>query len=378
MSSETPVEIKGIVTKPFGEGSRSGITTLSGIGNVVVRCCEIYQAVLTDSIDAGNDSDAAKQAAVSYCREECRERHQILRIPPAVFSAGAIELGNESDLMDLFAEADGPTYCPEQNTQEAYVRLMGSEQFLDNADSAITIAVTDNRVGFDDMFHEYAAEGIAGTNPSGWREASGFNAFFADTSNGVTVLGRRLADCGDLNIEFQTNDGRTIIGFMHLTRPKQMMGHGVERFGDDGSQSYVEHALSQALSHYGEVDPASVSISLRTAINAEDFVKHFDSKEAMEGHLPGWYDDGLLQNVSNPDWSPDDGYDKNDEWHADFRGIVMRDIEEAMNNLDIPSDNFDTSEMLDTMHSEHHSSHERAKREGLPDTRDLYVTQYLG
>lgn len=327
-----------IVVKPVGESSRSAITKLNGIGNVVVRCCTEFSRV------AG---EKERDAATRYCREQCSLRP----LSP--------------DDYQQYAEIS----CPEKNTLVAYKELDIKPE------EAITIAVTGNEVGFDDEFDDYVVEGVAGVNPEGWKEAKGFNAFFADSSKGVRALGRRLADCGDLNIEFKTTDGRTIIGFMHLTRPGQTVGQTRYKFGpEDRPVSFFEHALGEALSHYGETDVSSVSLRLRTAIEAQDFVKHFDSKEAMEGHVPGWYEDGFLENVSNPRWSEGDPHDESDMWHADFKGIVTRDIVEGMNKFGLKQEQLDMTDMLDTMHDPSHSSHERAMRNSKPDTRDLYIT----
>lgn len=341
--------IPGIKTRRFGERGQSAITELTGterIGNTVVRCCTIHSSAVEEGLASGLDKNQATEAANLMCRTQCELR----------------------DLTVPEYRTKGTVDCPEKNTHDAYVRL-GVEP-----NQAITVAVTGNGVGFDDMFSSYVDQGVAGTNPEGWREARGFNAFFVDTSSDTRAIGRRLADCGDLNIEFQTKDGRTIIGFMHLTRPNQMMGKGVDRFGADRDQSYFEYAMRLALSHYGEVDLGTVSLSLRTAIEAHDFVKRFSSTEAMEGHLPGWYDDGLLKNTSNPEWKAGDEHNPDDVWHADFKGIVMRDLHEGMENIGLNQGQLDVDEMVDTMHSPEHSSHERAKTEDKPDTRDLYVT----
>jgi hypothetical protein len=360
----TTPEAPGITTYPVGCESFSAITALAGeqkIGNVVVRACPVFSGekaerksrIKAELIAAGIDEkDATKQAegkankeAQDFCLGACAMR--------------ALTVESYRNGEDL--------ECAEKNSVDALERLgLSPEQ-------AIFVAVTGNRVGFSDEFDEYVADGSATINPEGWRQASGFNAFFSDVAE-ASAIARRLADCGDVNIEFKTKDGKTIIGFMHLTRPGQTFGKDARKFEfEDRKVSYFEHVLREAAAHY-DIDWESFSVTLRTAIEAEDFQKHFDSYEAMEGHVPGWLDDGFIKNASNPEWKQGDPVNKEDTFYADFKGIILRDIREAYEHLGLSDEQFDMSNMLDTMHDSKQSSYERAMREKALDTRDLYMT----
>lgn len=235
-------------------------------------------------------------------------------------------------------------------------------------EEVLMVGVTANNVGFADSLDEYEK---LSENPYGWRELPGFNAFFARESE-EKAIGRRLADCADINFELKDKDGDTVFGFEHGTRTN-MFGSDEYLFEKNGKKmSFTEYTLSQALEHYG-TDPSTVHINLAAAIQGHNFTKHFDSREKMEEHLPGWYDDGYVVNVSNPSWQPEDPVIAEDTWEADTRDMIIRDIKEAMLSLGIPEENFSMEGIIDPGDSQGvHSSHQNASEYG--DTRDLYIT----
>lgn len=240
------------------------------------------------------------------------------------------------------------------------------------AQEILMVGVTANYVGFGDRLAEYEKEGDLKQNSvGGWQELPGFNAFFARTEE-VSALGRRLADCADVNFEFKDADGNTVIGFEHGTRTN-MFGRSAYPFERDGKKvSFTEYTVGQAIDHYG-ADPASIKIKLAAAIKGHNFQKHFDSREKMEGHLPGWYEDGFVTNISNPDWKEGDEIIAEDTWEADTRSMIIRDITEAMQALGVPPENFNMDGIIDPGDSGGvHSSHEFRDKYG--DTRDLYLT----
>ncbi len=84
------------------------------------------------------------------------------------------------------------------------------------------------------------------SHPYGWRELPGFNAFFAREGE-EKALGRRLADCADVNFEFQDREGNPVFGFEHGTRTN-MFGSSEYRFeNSDGEKvSFTEYLMEQA------------------------------------------------------------------------------------------------------------------------------------
>lgn len=265
---------------------------------------------------------------------------------------------------ELVAEALSNRSCSDINLLRAIERLG-----LEPSD-VLMVGVTANNVGFADKINEY--ETLA-DNPYGWRELPGFNAFFARAGE-VGALGRRLADCADVNFEFKDESGKTVFGFEHGTRT-DMFGPSDYPFEIDGKKvSFTEHVLGLAIDHYG-AEPASIKIKLAAAIKAHNFVKHFDSVQAMEEHIPGWWRAGYAENITNPDWRADagGGLSLSDTWEADSRGMIVDDIQRAMRVYGIPAKNFSTKGIIDPADSQGvHSSHEF--REQYGDTRDLYIT----
>lgn len=237
----------------------------------------------------------------------------------------------------------------------------------------LMIGVTANNVGFGDLLPSYEAEGKIKHNSHGWRELPGFNAFFARSTE-VSALGRRLADCADINFEFKDDKGVTVIGFEHGTRTN-MFGAAEYPFDNNGEKiSFTRHVLGRAIDHYG-ADPASITITLAAAIKAKNFTKSFDSVQKMEEHLPGWWRAGYVDNVSDPSWAPDSegAIPDADKWEADTRRMIIDDIKSAMKVLSVPDENLSMDGIIDPGDSNGmFSSHQFRAQYG--DTRDLYLT----
>lgn len=254
--------------------------------------------------------------------------------------------------------------CADYNLKE------GLEALGIDPKDVLMVGVTANEVGFGDELDSYREAGTLKDNPDGWQELPGFNAFFARAEE-VPAIGSRLADCAHFEFEFKDRDGKTVIGFEHGTRPN-MAGSGAYKFEVDGEPaSYTHHVLDQAIRHYG-ADPESFQIRLSSSIRPENFIKHFDSEEKMEGHIPGWYESGFATNASNPEWKPGDLMNPEDDWYADARGMILHDIDEAMEQLGIPKEQFIAEDMLDPADTDgEYSSFQNKGTHG--DYRDLYL-----
>lgn len=313
---------------------------------------------------------------ISRMRDEAGELETGNVVRRACMVAGEQACKQVCQLRGEYESFDEDTTARETITQAiearscADINLLREIQLLGlKPEQVLMVGVTGDRVGFADRLDEYA-EDIA-QNPYGWYELPGFNAFFARVGE-VGALGRRLADCADVNFEFKDKDGNTVFGFEHGTRTN-MFGSSRYNFEKDGApMSFTEYAMREAVRHYG-ADPTSIRIKLGAAIQGHNFVKHFSDREAMETHLPGWYADGFVKNVSNPNWQEGDEVIQSDTWHADTRGMIVRDIREAMARLGVSENNFTTEGIIDPGDSKGmHSSHEF--RDVYGDTRDLYIT----
>lgn len=260
--------------------------------------------------------------------------------------------------------------CADRNLVEAF-----SDFGLD-PNTVLMVAVTGNDVGFGDEELKYEEEGRLTYNPEGFGELPGFNAFFARASE-VPAIGSRLADCAHIEFEFKDSEGETVIGFEHGTRPN-MYGSGSYAFDLNGQKvSYTHYVMAKALAHYG-ADPSSMKLRVSSSIKPENFVKRFDTEENLESHIPGWFEDGFAANTTNPAWQPgmptQDEEGNKDVWHADARGLILRDITEAMQALGVPEENVTSEPMLDP--ADTHGEFSSYEKKFYGDTRDLYLVAH--
>lgn len=321
---------KGFKIAKVGRVALSAISELDAVGNVLARVCPSCPVKVPST------------GIAEHCQNACQVK------PDAVLRS------NE------------PSHCAEVNLHLALDKLNVDPKKVIFADAL------GNSVGFEDLFSEYEYWQIGIQHPRGWRQVYGFSAFFADADK-APVIGRGLADCGDLNVEFATPDGRIIIGYVHLTRPNQAYGKSCYAFTYKGRNvSYVEYALRQAADHYG-MDTDSCNLSLRTALKAEDFAWHFDCEDTMEHYLPGWAEEGrILDAQTGAPIAPGEPVDENRLLLADARGLFIDNIYAAMTSMGIAQRQLDLDNLIDTKNDLKHSSHSRAIELGLKDSRDGY------
>jgi hypothetical protein len=292
----------------------------------------------------------------------------ILRRTCAAY-AGELSCQATCQMRDVAPEAqivNAEKNCADGNLRDALTEL-GLE-----TSKVLMVAVTGDKVGFADKLDEYTGIGEVKYNPEGWREIPGYNAFFSREKE-VAAIGSRLADCAHLSFEFKDGDGDIVFGFEHGTRPN-MFGSSDYKFEVGGRKvSYTEYVLAEAMKHYN-ADPTGFKIRLSSSIKPTNFVKHFASEEQRESHIPGWFKDGFAWNESNLAWQEGDEHQPDDTWLADARGLILRDIKEAMQNLGIPEEALDAENMLDPADTNgEFSSYENRNSHG--DYRDLYLVK---
>jgi hypothetical protein len=232
-------------------------------------------------------------------------------------------------------------------------------------EDVLMVGVTKDNVGFYDQLSSYKSD--MSVNSLGVRELPGFNAFFAKNSEHI-ALGARLADCGFAAIEMTADDGALVRGFVHLTRPN-LQGEAALKFEIDGKPAgCFEYFLHEALKHYG-ADKSSVKVRLTAAIKAENFIHHFGSK-TPEDLFPGWYEQGMLQNISNPNWISGDEIDPDEAWAPLYREMLMWQM--LRSGIDVSQIN--TEEIIDPADLElGHASNHAGAHGTMPDARDLYI-----
>jgi hypothetical protein len=240
-----------------------------------------------------------------------------------------------------------------------------TERLNIKAEDLLMIGVTADGVGFYDQLDNYSDS--VKTNSVGIRELPGYNAFFAKASEEV-VLGARLADCGFAAVEFKDRDGEDVAGFVHLTRPN-LQGESKLGFEVDGEPAgCFEYFMDEALKHYGG-ERNSVKVHLIAAIKAENFQHTFKDK-SPEDLFPGWIDQGLLKNSSNPDWQPGDPVNADDVWEPQYREMVRYQIMRS----GIKPEQLSEEGMIDPADLElGHASNHAGAHGKMPDARDAYL-----
>lgn len=233
------------------------------------------------------------------------------------------------------------------------------------AEKVLMVGVTADKVGFHDELISYGD--AVNMNSLGIRQLAGYNAFFAKDSEEV-VLGARLADCGFAAIEFKDKDSETVRGFVHLTRTN-LQGETALKFEVDGEPAgSFEYFLHSALKHYGG-DIESVKVRLTSGIKAENFEYTFSNKTPEE-LFPGWMEQGLLKNVSDPDWQKDQPINPEDIWQPQNREMLHWQImRSGISENQLIEDN-----MIDPGDLEHgHASNHAGAHGKMPDGRDTYL-----
>lgn len=257
-------------------------------------------------------------------------------------------------LEEYYRNAD--KQCADRNIVEAF-----EAADLDPKD-VLMIGVTANGVGFGDQLPELDVK----TNPEGFQELAGYNAFFVRPEE-AQAIGCRLADCGHIAIELTDSEGKPVMGFMHLTKPN-MQGEGAYKFEYEGKPvSYFEYALKTALDHYG-ADLSSVSVTVNAAISEDSYTYTFKDEDNAREQFPGWIEEGLVRSEQHPEWQPGDEFDPSDTWHLNFPELIKRHIERS----GLTAEQVDMTDMLDPrgsngMHSSNHYD---------SSNRDLYAVAF--
>ena len=88
--------------------------------------------------------------------------------------------------------------------------------------------------------------------------------------------------------------------------------------------------------------------------------------------LPGWYEQGFLENTSNPGWKPGDPIKPDDDWRPDYRAMVEWQI--TRSGIDL--DNYTSEDAVNPAAlGGGHASNHHAAHGNIPHARDLYITK---
>ncbi len=257
-------------------------------------------------------------------------------------------------------------------------------------EQALIVGVTADRVGFLD---DPEVQANISKNSFGWSEISGYNAFFArrdDTlpnsgpdggPHKLRLLGARLADSGFVVVGMTDAGGNRIEGIIHSTRTNMPGRQHRNEYGGE-QQGFIHYALREAMARYS-VDPSNVYLKMVAAVGPEAWQKRYPNTGVLEDNLPGWAEDGLIQNKSNPNWQPgmevvNPATEEYDVLWPQYPHKVRMEIIEAAALLGIEDIRLDGA--LDPGKPNGHRTHSSANRlriaqpgDQLIDSRDLYA-----
>ena len=200
---------------------------------------------------------------------------------------------------------EDPQACADENLANALEKLgVDPARALMVAVGANEVA---NRVGYLDDPELRAA---IVSNSRGWSEVpvtTPYNAVYAKAGdtlpNGepVELIGIRSGGSGVVVDDMKLTEGH-VYGITHLPRTT-MPGRGHEAVYDGKQQTYRRYAAGDSMQRY-EAEPEAVTTHVIAAAGRETSRRWFTDRRSMENVLPGWAEDGLIENRTNPDWRP--------------------------------------------------------------------------
>lgn len=281
------------------------------------------------------------------------------------------------------AQANIDAKCADENLTQVITEL-GT-----HPENIFMVGVTADGVGFaDEVDDDKEKYPYKANEKADVKELAGFNAFFAregDTIAGdeVVALGRRLADCGDINLEFLDKDGNKVMGFMHMTKPN-LQGEGALKYEYKGEKiGSFEYFLRSAMDHYG-ADLSSVQVRVAAAIRPENYSNYTFTDEAQmddpKTGFPGWKvmvnekGEGFIRNRNNTNWKPGDPFDPSDKWIIDFEAMLRWQMARVK---DLKPDQINWEDAIDAGDKgSPHASNTRGRENPDINGRDAYFTAW--
>jgi hypothetical protein len=262
--------------------------------------------------------------------------------------------------------------CADQNLLEI-VSELGI-----NRGNVLMVGVGKDNIGFADQVESKREEYPYTISPvTAIKELSGFDAFFAregDKIGGseIQALGRRLADCGDINLEFTDSQGRCVMGFMHLSKPNLQGGSQVKYEHRGQPAGVFKYWLGAALDHY-DADISSVKVRVAAAIDGQNYTYHPDNDSKVDERFPGWRELGL---ISTTDGLVGEGQSTaGQELHMDFRGMIKWQLDQV-EGLDDSQVEWEGVINPADSDSQHASNLRATRGKELPEGRDAYFTAW--
>jgi hypothetical protein len=268
-------------------------------------------------------------------------------------------------------------------------RLSADQNLLDvlegqgvTPEDALMVGFTGDRIGFYD---ELKADGKITPHKAGWEMIAGYNAMFARASE-RKAMGGRAADCSVVEGWAELPDGDKVMLLLHLTRDN-IEGDTALSYGPNKDRSYIQAVLDAGAKHYGiaiedfhlaqlaRIDQLDYRFGAGTAkVDGQEVA--LTAEQMMDHKFRGWFDQGLLHNVSNPDWKRGDAISPTDRWVAYYQTMT----EHVIMNSGVPTENIDVAHAINpgdvnSGHASNEAANDptRAEHRKRPDARDAYL-----
>jgi len=286
----------------------------------------------------------------------CAQTCQLKELKAANPEAGSAEAGQIGAVGKL---------CAENNIVETLASRYISPE------NAVLVSATKDRVVFADEIDQSGAF----RHPDGYTMVPEANGFFFRPGKDMTVNGHRrlyeammrMADCGDVIVIGTSKTGEPFVGQGHFSRTN-MRGPSAYKHELDGRKvSWGEYFIGSAIEHY-DADPSSLRVTLVAAVEREDFVHHYENKEKMEAHFPGWNELGFMH--------PAAGKDEDFDCMIDYREMIAWQLTEGIQNpkYRLAPEQVNTAHAINTGDlSLGHASHHKATHGEIAHGRDIYA-----
>jgi hypothetical protein len=286
---------------------RNSMKNFDQIGTIKPLDGEAYAVITGLQTTAGEPlvGPVARGGCMVAGEAACKAVCQLQALERGAADDSTVELAEAGLLDKATVLEEDPQACADENLASAL------DELGINPARALIVAVgmskNANRVGYVD---DADVQASMVSNPNGWFEltpATPYNAMYAKKGdllpNGepVELIGMRIGGNG-IVVDVMNHEDGPVYGITHLTRTN-MPGTGHEDEYDGKQQPYRTYVAQDSIDHYN-ADPTSVATHIISAVSPQTAAVRFSHPDLVDSVMPGWAADGLITNVTNPDWLP--------------------------------------------------------------------------
>lgn len=281
------------------------------------------------------------------------------------------------DIVEMAKAAEDKS-CADANLKQT-IELLGAKP-----GNVLMVGVGKDSIGFADEIDHQPNKYQFGISPvTSLKELPGYDAFFVREGDKVAgsevqVLGRRLADCGDVNLELTDNQGRRVMGFMHMSKPNLQPGAYEYEGRKVGS---FEYWLLSALDHY-QADIKSVQIRVAAAIKPRHYTWQFEDEDGIAASgFAGWLDikdeddqPKLLRILGDRYWKPGKPFSPKAKWVVYFPQMIQWQMDQV---IGLKPEQINWEGAIDPGDEDsQHASNYRGRSNPDANGRDAYFTAW--